>query len=51
MITTFDDDEIRNVAGASVLEPLSGNPEAWSALRPLMGPHTCRLADQLEGKA
>jgi hypothetical protein len=51
MVASFDDDEIRNVAGASVLEPLSGNPEAWSALRALMGPHTRRLADQIEGKS
>jgi hypothetical protein len=48
MITSFHDDEIKNVAGASVLEPLSGDRQAWSALRPFMGPYTSTLADQME---
>ena len=47
MITSFDDEEIKNVAGASVLEPLSGNRDAWFALRGFMGPYTGALADQM----
>lgn len=48
MLSTFDDDETRNVVGASVLEPLSGDLGAWETLKHSMGQHTRAFADQIE---
>jgi hypothetical protein len=50
MLSNFDDDEMRNVVGASVLEPLSGEREVWSALQESMGLHTRALAEQIASK-
>jgi hypothetical protein len=47
MVGCSHDPEIRNVAGASVMEPLSGDYQVWLHLRPFMGPHTAELASQM----
>ena len=43
-----NDQEVRNVLGASVLEGLSQLPTIWATARQYMGPSTKQLADDIE---